>query len=184
MKNIKPLPTLKEILTISIISFFCQHAIAQNKTETNASKFKSTFQQEKEFEVYENIGFFKTYKNTLSFYNQKMGVSFTAGHVVQGLALSSTLPDIQLMAEVLLTYEVKSDFQIYVLGKYVDSPINNSGRSQTYMNPMFEQSELGMGIKANIYDIEFDMGPKLILDTQSINSNNSFRINTKISKKF
>ena len=184
MKIIKPLPTLKEILTIGIISFLCQQAISQKETETNVKKFKSAFQQDKEFEVYENIGFFKTYKNTLSFYNQKMGISFTAGHAVQGLALSPKLPDIQLMTQVLLTHDVQSNLQIYALGKYVDRPIHNSGESQTSMNPLFEQSELGMGIKANIYDIELDMGPKLILDTQSINSNNSFRINTKISKKF
>lgn len=172
----------KNILVISFIAFFCQHAFAQ--TETKSKKFKSSFNQQKEFEIYNDLGFFKTYKNTLSFYNNKMGISFTAGHTVQGLALTSKLPDIQLMTEVLLTYDVKSNLQIYALGKYVDRPINNSGESQTYMNPLFEQSELGMGIKASIYDFELDMGPKLILDTQSINSNNSFRINTKISKKF
>ncbi|MEH6656971.1 hypothetical protein [Leeuwenhoekiella marinoflava] len=175
---------LKKFLTISIIGLFCNEFIAQTETKTNPKKFKSTFNQQKEFEVYANYGFFKTYKNTLSFYNNKMGISFTAGHTVQGLTLSSKLPDIQLMTEIVLTYDVKSNIQIYALGKYVDRPINNSGESQSYMNPLFEQSEFGMGIKASIDDLEFDIGPKLILDTQSLNSNNSFRINTKISKKF
>ena len=173
---------IPKILVPGLMTLLCQNTSAQ--TETHAEHIQKTFYQQKEFEVYENVGFFKTYKNTLSFYNKKMALSFSGGHAVQGLALTSKLPDIQLLAEARITYQLNENLQVYSLGKYISKPINNSGMSQTYMNPSFEQSELGLGVKANIYDLEFDMGPQLILDTQSLNTNNSLRINTKISKKF
>ncbi len=178
----KPLCSIKLFLILVILSLNSTLLSAQKEVESK--NLKTSFNQQKDSVVYNDLGFFKKYKNSISFYNNKLEMSFSASHVVQGLANSNTLPDIQLQAEAEFVYKLKPRFDIYAIGKYLSNPINNQGTSQTYMNPLFEQSELGLGIKTEIHDIKLDLGPKLILDSQNLNKGNSFRMSTKLLKKF
>ena len=112
-------------------------------------------------------------------------MSFSGNLVEQGLANSFISPDLQLQAELELTYKLRDNLSINSFGKYITNPLNNGGNGQTRYNSLFEQSEIGLEVKTELQkNIQLEVGDKILLDNNNLNLKSPMRVYTRLLKKF
>lgn len=175
----------RKLLPLIIICLANTDLQAQIHPENESTKLKLTFDQNIDLTIYENLGFFRKFKNTLTFYNNKLEMSFSGNLVEQGLANSFISPDLQLQTELELTYKLRDNLSINSFGKYITNPLNNGGNGQTRYNPLFEQSEIGLEVKTELQkNIQLEVGDKILLDNNNLNLKSPMRVYTRLLKKF
>lgn len=134
------------------------------------------------------VGGYTQYSNGFYYQNgRKYQFNIQTGLVLQNSLINYTEPIYNYFLSSGFEYSLFNGVSVYFNGQYVSSPLNKDNGYLDpfiYMNPMYLQSEISIGVKAEYRNLKADVGMKSMYDTQYKQSNSINSMNTKVSIGF
>ena len=147
-----------------------------------------SFTQEKSEDLIIELGNYEHYKNSFTYNkNNKVLFDFEVGLIKQSTVQNFDDIDFHLSVRTLIEYKISKKISAYMYGQYITSPLNKteiSFNSDSYMNPLFLQTETGTGLKATYKNVKANVGMKSIYDTQFNHLKSINTMDTKITIGF
>jgi len=134
------------------------------------------------------FGGYKHFSNNWFYqYSDKLSFNVQAGLVVQNSLLNYNSPILNYSISSEAEFNLFNNVSIYFKGQYISNPLNKNRNYYDpfiFMNPLYLQSEVGTGIKAEFNNIKADVGVKTMYDTQHKKNMPVNSMNTKVSIGF
>lgn len=129
-----------------------------------------SFKLEKKEVTYIGLGHYEHFKNNFTYLRKdKLLFNLEVGLAKQSTILNSNNIDFHFSFMSLIEYKITKSLSAYIYGQYLTSPLNKTKTSfndLSYMSPLFLQTEIGAGLRANYKNINADVGMKSMYDTQ------------------
>ncbi|MCT4647217.1 MAG: hypothetical protein N4A74_19670 [Carboxylicivirga sp.] len=132
------------------------------------------------------LGGFENYIDQLQINSQNGSFIFGYGLTLQNDYNTSNATSIQLNLSVRYDHSLNNWLSIYTYGQYLSSDVRNNSKLSPLinMNPLFMQSEAGIGLIAKYRNLKLDVGTKTIFDTQFQKSKPLNMMNSKLKVGF
>lgn len=173
--------SMKQLKLTSTLNLMSDKPLIESNT-LNLSTIKKF-----ETDYFLNLGGFENYTYIVDIQaTRNTNIRFDFGLIKQYSNFSAQSPNFHLNFGTQVEQKINSWLYLYKFGKYLTKPINQNKQFDPiiYMNPMFKQSEIEIGLRTKYKNLEADFGTKTIFDTQFQKSKPLNLMNSKINIGF